>query len=246
MKKLSNYILFFFVFTFIFVFKVNAECSYQERKDLLNAAKNVDIGYEIVSNVVEEEGVDPDTNETKMYTYENYSYKFYVTNLVDEIFIKYYNGFETENIEYINVEDLQNGVYYFTDYNSLNIYNYYFEIYSLNNNCAGNLITTRKIIKPKYNYFSSFSICEDESMKNYSNCNKFITKEINLNESDFIANATKYYKNVNINPNEKEDNKLNINNLLKKYWYCVLIIFIVIIFIIIFIINKFKKRGELN
>ena len=42
MNKVINYGLFLIFLSFIFVINVNAECSYQERKELLNEAKNVE------------------------------------------------------------------------------------------------------------------------------------------------------------------------------------------------------------
>ena len=245
MKNITRYLLFVLFISCIFISKVNAECSYQERKDLLNAAKGVDIGYEIKTDVVEEEGEDPDTGELKKYKNEYYSFQFYVNNLSDNIFIKYYNGFDDENSGFINKENLKDGIFYFDDYNTTNIYKYYFEVYSSNNNCPGELMYTHKITKPRYNYFSTFDVCGYEGMEDYKNCEKFITNEINKNESEFAYEAMNYY-----NTKHFKDEKVNKDNkyinFFKKYWYCFVIIFIIIVIGILYIIKIIKKRGELK
>ncbi len=245
MKNITRYLLFVLFISCIFISKVNAECSYQERKDLLNAAKGVDIGYEVITDEFEDTGEDPDTGEISTYKSQRYSFKFYINNISDNIFIKYYNDFNSSDAIYVDENKLQDGIYYFTDYNTLNIYNYYFEVYSQNNNCPGNLVYTHKIVKPKYNYFSTFSICEKVGMDEYKNCDKFITKPINKNESDFVYDATKYYNEKHPkNDTDKENNK--ILKFLSKYWYVFSIVALVVIVAVIFIIRFIKKRGELK
>ena len=63
MKK----IILTFIFMFLFIQGVNAECSYKERKELLNKVKSIDIGYDIETNIIKEEGTDPDTGEDEVY-----------------------------------------------------------------------------------------------------------------------------------------------------------------------------------
>ena len=242
MNKIFRYVL-FIIISFICINNVNAECSYKERKELLNAAKNLEIGYDIDTRIEQREAIDPYTDEVIFYNQEIYSLKFYITNFNNNIFIKYYNGFETEQTYYVTIEDLKDGVYNFVDSNVTDIYKYYFEIYSLNENCAGDLITTRKVIKPIFNMYSDFSICNKKEMQGYKNCNKFITKEVGLNESEFLTAANSYYENHKSNDIEDENN--TVFNFIKKNWIMLSLSLCLIIIIIIIVIRIKKKKGEL-
>ena len=121
MKKIFNCLLFSYLFTFINLINVNAECSYEERKNMLNISKGVDISVEPVE-VKKEDG--------------SFDFKFTITGLTKDIFIKYYNT--NNGIEnYISYDMLNDGLYSFVDENSLSVYNYYFVFYSNNDSCLG-------------------------------------------------------------------------------------------------------------
>lgn len=236
MKK----IILTFIFMFLFIQGVDAECSYKERKELLNKVKSIDIGYDIETNIIKEEGTDPDTGEDEVYEREEYSFKFYVTNLDDSLYIRYYNLFN-DGENYIRSSDLNDNIYNFVDNDYMNLYTYYFEFRSNNDNCVGDVISTKKIIKPIFNAYSIFSICKYEGMENYKGCNKFITKRNNLNESQFIDGANKYYDSLSA----KNDNKDDKKNDFKKYYIYGGICIILIIIIIVVVIRIRKKRSEL-
>lgn len=241
MKKTTYKIIFTFLFTFVFILNVNAECSYKERKSLLDEAKNVDIGYEIITNERTVEGVNPDSGEDMVTTVEDYEYKFYITNLTDNIYIRYYNLFDNEE-KYIMSNELSDGIYYFSDNNYLDLYKYIFEIRSNNNNCLGEVMYTKKITKPVYNIFSSFSICSKDGMENYKYCSKFITKQFNISESEFIKFANEYYDSLQNKESSQEDKK--VIEIIKKYWY-IIAISVAIVFVVIISIVVVKKRSEL-
>ena len=46
MKKNIKYILLFAIFMFGFVNRVNAECTYQDRKELLDKSKDIEVYFE--------------------------------------------------------------------------------------------------------------------------------------------------------------------------------------------------------
>ena len=149
MKKVFNYGIFMLLLSFIFVINVNAECSYQERKQLLNDVKNVTVAYEPVLN-------EDDT----------YSFRFSVVGMTENIFFKYYNlnnGIET----FVHYADLNDGIYKFVDNNSFMIYNYNFVFYSANPNCVGYELYTTKVKKPMYNIYSENEVCDYDSLKDY-------------------------------------------------------------------------------
>jgi len=237
MNRITKYIVFTYFLTFLFIFNVKAECSYQERKDLLNAAKNVDIYYDIKENISTSIGTNTYGEEL---TYEDVSYEiiFNIANLSDNLFIKYYNTLNYEE-NYINSENLNNGIYKFSDLNYKKLYNYFFEIYTTSENCSGNKIYTKKLIKPIYNGYSKYSICNNEKLENYKYCKKFITEEIKLDEAKFIELA-----NNQLKPIESEEKpEGNIAYFIKNYYMYVLVPVSIILVASILIIIKRKKSA---
>ena len=71
MKKNIKYILLFVIFMFGFVNRVNAECNYQERKNLLEKSKDIEVYFE------------PDLN--------NKYFVFNLYNLDNELYVNIYN-----------------------------------------------------------------------------------------------------------------------------------------------------------
>lgn len=241
MKKVYNYGIFILLLSFIFVKNVKAECSYQERKQLLNEAKSVDIGYDIITETKEEIGVNPDSGEEMVSTMEEYIIKFSVTNLSDNLYIRYYNLFDNEE-HYITKDDLVNGIYYFEDDDYLNLYTYNFEFRSNNNNCIGDVFSTKKVVKPVYNSFEMFSICDYEEMKDYKYCQKFITKYFDINENEFITGATEYYDSLTKDKDSGSD--IDIIQVIKNNWYYGVAIVVVAVVISVILLIR-KKRSEI-
>lgn len=239
MKRTFYYSFFMFILSFIFIINVNAECSYQERKTLLNDAKSVNISVSANSEEVEEKGSSPLSDEEETYITTKYSFTFNVVNLTDNLFIKYYNDYDdVEN--YIMLSDFSNGVYSFKDDNEDSFKTYYFEFRSNNDNCPGQLMYTKKVVKPKYNYLSSFNECSNEKMQNNKYCQKFITKDLEITEEEFLKVASEI---IYENNNDVEDNGDNVViNIIQSYWYILVIILILIISVVIFIVLKKKKE----
>lgn len=224
MKKITNYILFSYLLTFIFMFNANAECSYEERKNMLNIAKNVDISI-VPIEVSEEDGT--------------YDFKFIVTGLTDDIFIKYYNtnnGIES----YISYSMLENGIYSYIDENSISTYDYKFIFYSNNNNCLGNDLYTKTLKKPMYNIYSENINCKNDANEDFKYCKRFLEKDYNLTLEKFNVAITEYnldkVSNEVVVDEKKIDTKIIIFSVLG-------LIFLVLIIFIIFLIRK--KRREL-
>lgn len=241
-KKITS-ILILLVSIFLFKINVYAECSYKERKELLNEAKQVDIAYEIETKQEKITDIKTDFESGSTVILESYNFKFSVINLSSNLFIRYYNLFDNYE-EYLDTEDFKDGIYSFNDSNYSDIYKYYFEFYSKNSNCSGELVYTKKIIKPKFNTFTKYPICSEKGMENYKYCKKFITKDFNITDSEFSEKAYMYKKSLTTNstPPEKKENKFL--TYIKKYYYIPLIIILIIIVLIFIKIIK-KKRSEL-
>lgn len=226
MNRITKYIIFTFLLTFIFMFNVKAECSYQERKDLLNLAKNIDISVEPIEVSVEK---------------GNYDFKFNIANINEDIFIKYYN---TNNgaEKYIRYEDTTNGLYSFIDEASMQVYDYKFVFYSNNNNCIGYKLTTKTLKKPMYNIYSENVNCTNDIYQNFKYCNKFLDKDDNLSLEEFYEKMLDYSEvktNNNVNKNENNSNE---NKLLSNIIIITIILIVLTAAVIIFIMNK--KRSE--
>ena len=239
MKNIFNYALFVILLLFIFVINVNAECSYQERKELLNEAKAVDIGINIKEIEKIETGINTYGEEVSIPSI-NYEFTFLISNLSDNLFIKYYNNLNYEE-NYISKEEMQDGIFTFVDTNYTSLYTYYFEIYSSNENCLGDKMYTKKITKPIYNGYSKYSICSEEELKDYKYCKKFVNEKIQIDESKFIELANKELNSFEI---EESDSKFSFIDFIKNYYiYIVLFIVVSITASIIFFIRK--KKSEL-
>lgn len=224
MKNIFNYALFVILLSFIFVIKVNAECSYQERKDLLNEAKAVDISVEPVYK----DGI--------------YSFKFIVAGMSDNFFIKYTNLNSGEEKYIFDFDLIEGGIYTFEDTDFLSVYNYKFFIYTTNENCTGSEIYTKKIVKPMYNIYSENINCTFENNKDFKYCQKFFYKNYNLNEEEFNSELIKY----NMNNNMVEDTELiEQNGTISQYWPYIFVVGIFIVIIVCVIIFVRKKKNVL-
>lgn len=222
MKKIFNYSLFFILLSFVFINCVNAECSYQERKQLLNEAKSVDIS------------VEPIFNEDATY-----SFKFSVVGMTENIFFKYYNLNNAEET-FVHYADLSGGIYNFIDNNTFMIYNYNFVFYSSNPNCVGYELYTTKVKKPMYNIYSENEVCGYDSLKDYEYCKKFLEKDYHLTNEKFIEyTANKLYETNNTST----DNNIE-EPFIKKYYVYYIILIIVLLITGISIYSK-KKKSKL-
>ena len=226
MKRIAIKVVLTILISFTFSFKVNAECSYQERKALLTNAKNVDISVEPVDN-----GND------------NYSFKFNIVGLTEDVFIKYYNtnNGEENYIFYHNLDS--NNIYSFIDNNTYYVYSYNFILYSNNDNCNGYEITSKKVKKPMYNIYSKNINCTYENNKNFKYCKKFTDTDYKLTNDKFYTalNSFNSKKNNETNTNEEKN---HITSFFKKYYVLIILsILLVTGFIILMIyINNKRKR----
>jgi len=243
MKKTINFIVVLITFLYIFNLRVDAECSYQERKELLNSAKNVSITVEPKIEIFETEGTNSFSEEVVTQKVEKYSFNFIVSNLSDDLYIRYYNDFNEEE-KFISSSDLNDGLYSFNVDDASNLITYYFEIRSNNNNCAGQIFYNKKVIKPIYNYYSEYAICKEEIFKNKDYCKKFVTKKLNLTEEEFFNVVNK----VSVGESEKSETAtettLTLLDIIKNYWYLGVGLILIIIIVVVVIAIK-KKREKL-
>lgn len=241
MRKALKYFIFTIILSFSLCFNVNAECSYTERKTLREKAKNIEIVVEPKVEIINSEG-NTSFGENEPIVQTKHTFDIHVLNVSPETFVKYYDTLTLEE-RLLSYEDLVDGIHTFKDENSNDIITYTFEIYSTMDNCAGKLIDTKTVKKPKFNIYSNFSICSEEALANYSYCKKYITEELDLTEDEFMSKATKI-KNANTPTAPVVEEKNKISDLIKKYWYLSIPVVVVVAGAAVIIIVR-RKRSEL-
>ena len=241
MKKYLGCIIFTIIVSFIFCQNVYAECSYQERKELLNATKNVEININSAIKEIEHEIINPNNDELETTKVKVNYFQLQLTGITDEFFAIITNNYNDEE-EVVNSLVSKDGIYTKNIDNVSDIYTYTITFYSENDNCYAEKITNKKVKKPKENPIYFYSICSNEEVMDNKYCSKFIDSEFNKSEEEIIK-----YLNSLIDKEEEKvtEEKVNITKTLKKYWYIPVIVFgFVIIVLIIIFVNK--KRGELR
>ena len=224
MKNNIKYILLFVIFMFGFVNRVNAECTYQDRKELLDKSIDIEVYFE------------PDLN--------NKYFVFNLYNLDDELYVNIYNSKTEENKE-VHSYDMVDNHYSFIDNNIDDIITYRVAIYVSNSSCYGNKLTTKTITKKIINRYYYMDICK--GIEDYQYCKPLLNNKFSLNDDKIKENINKYKECLNVKEDTKVINKFGMNDLikiLKEYWYIVLIVICVSIGLIV-IIKINKKRGDL-
>ena len=239
MRRFVNYIIFLVLITIISIFDVNAECSYNERKELLNNAKNVDIFIELKTKKDYIDTLNIETGEVESKETEVDYFQFNIANLSKDLYIKVYNSEDADKYFYIFDYSLENGIYKFEDKDTMRLIKYYFEIYSNKSNCLGYDVKKVNVIKPKYNAFSDLELCKLEQTKNHKYCKKYIDK--NYKESDMYNTLQKLKSEKNKNIIMEEENKFE---LFFKYWYIFVLFILLIIILSIFLLIR-RKKNEL-
>lgn len=215
--KYIKYIL-LIIITCVFSNVYANTCSYKEQTILNNDLVNVKVLYEIVND-----------REINILIY----------NITENIYITFTDVNNKKETIYFSNTD--NGKYILKR-NAVNLEEYEFQIRSNLTACYGNILTTKKIVKPKYNEYHELEICNNEKLANHSYCQKFVTREINKTEDEVIKILEEFLavKVEKITTNKIEENEINIKNII-TYTSLVLIIGIILV---IFLLIK-KKRGEL-
>ena len=224
MKKIFNCLLFSYLFTFIFMFNVNAECSYEERRELLNQAKNIEAYFEA------------DINNNK--------FNFYLFNLTDDLYVNLENLSLHENFS-IYKSQYNTEYYSMEEKNISEVFSYRLNIYSNKSECYSNKIISKSLKKGIINKYYKEDICR--GIEEFKYCLPVLEKKISLNETEVYSKINEYRVNNDIYEKVEVNKRIGIDDLIylvKKYWYVLAIFFGVVgaSFIIYFIM---KKRSEL-
>ena len=238
MNRITKYIIFTYLTMFLFIFNVKAECSYQERKTLLDESKKVDIFITLKTKKEMQDVINNETGATEQIEIDSDYFVFNIANLSKNIYIKVYNS--QNPIEYFYVFDysLKDGIYSFEEYDTMNLIKYNFEFYSNKENCLGYEINKKTIIKPKYNSYSDLDLCKNDKTASHEYCKKYIDKNYNNSK---IYNTLQSLVSKNTEIIEKEP---NIIQRLDNYWYLIVLGILIIITITIILIKR-RQRNEL-
>lgn len=241
MRNIIKYFIFTYILTFIFIFDVRAECSYQERKDLLNNAKKTEIFFTVETENREFVGINPNTDLEETFMKEYNYFNLNISGLSNDLFIKIINNKNDDEI-IVNYEDLVNDIYTIKIDNTTDIIKYYVFFYSLNDNCFAEDIHQKTVIKPKENSVYYYSVCSNELVSENQYCKQFIEKDFNLNEYEIVNKL-----NEIIDDNEQiEKNSIieKVQDFISNYWHYMTAGIVIIIIIVIVLIIR-KKRSEL-
>lgn len=238
MKKKFIYLFFCVFISFIFIVDSNAECSYQERKDLLNATKEVKIFFEVdkrKSEFINTEDI-PD-----YHGQDEYYLKLNVVNVTDDFFVELVNEKDATEAYYVSKDDLTNNMYVKEINNIGSSYKYIITYYSKNKNCLGKEITSTSIYKPIFNSISQTEYCNEKEFVDSEYCKVFIEKPFNTSDYD-ILEKMRLELNDDLSIDKSEDNTI-LDYLIEYYYYILIVVAIIIILFIVIIIHK--KRSKL-
>ena len=224
MKRMILFVLCIISSMIFFINNVNAECSYQERKELLDKAKNLEIFFE------------PNVND-KYFTFNLY-------NLDNDLYVIISND-KSDDIKEVYSYDMEDNRYSFIDYNVDDLIVYTVKIYSNKSGCYSNNVTSKRVVKKIINKFYYDDICK--GIEDYFYCKPLLNSKFSISEDEVISNINEYREKSSIKETEDINKKFGMEDLIeliRKYWY--ILGGILIIAVIIFIIVKInKKRGEL-
>jgi hypothetical protein len=113
-----------------------------------------------------------------------------------------------------------------------------YTVYSNDNNCKGESLTSKYLVLPTYNVFSTYDECT--GIEDFKYC-KTWTNLNGINEEEFLK-AVKKYKNSLNNDKTVENTKTNSTGILKKYYFYFIVVAVVIIGIVLLLIRKIRKR----
>ena len=219
MKMLKRVVFILFI-TMIFINKVDADCTYEERQELLKEANNINAYFE--ANVPQ-----------RIFT-------FYLYNLSDDLSVEVTNTINDKKIT-INKNNLTNGLYTYSEFEIDKSGIYTLNIYSNKTNCYQKKITSKRVKKGIINSFANEEVCK--GIEEYYYCNQVLDKEITLSRQDVYEKIEDYKQVLEEKNKVVEKEKFSLLKFIKKYWYLFMIfIGIGVGVLIIIFINKSSRE----
>lgn len=216
LKRLLGVFVTSFLITCNFITIVNAaECTYTDEAELNAIAGNVKINNEIITE--KEEFVDMTVDVEK--------FKITLLNITEEIYVVVENdkGMESKTYTY---QDTTNGEVSFIWENTNEIASFTATVYASNNsNCGGKKLRTHYLSTPRFNEFSKRDICNDEDMKDFYLCQKYVMFSEVDNES-FVKRVESFINGDIGNNGEEVPDKVTFMDQVFKFlddykWYII-------------------------
>ena len=243
MKNTGRYLLFLLVL-FGFINKVNAVCDSKARLELSTAASNVTMDYEIETFVFDYEGnIHPELKPSDIEISETSSYQLdervvlKVSNVTDKIYVALYSEEDNINEEY-HYKDLEDGTLIYDVPDTLIIRHFTLTVYSEALECESEELRKIEIATPKYNDYFEEGVCQNNDA---SYCNKYVTTDVSISESEYMRLLEEYMKNMEIPDEEETNTQVSKENNSKKIIYSIGIVIILVLLILV-IVGIFKRR----
>jgi len=176
---------------------VNASCTYQQRANLNETARNIRAAFEVNEKEVEVAGVDYITKEAFIFKELQPEFILNIYNITNDVLITQTNDHNRRTVD-INYGMTTNGVYNTTITDFENIITYTFRVVSNLEGCRGDILRTFTITKPKLNYFVQYPICD--GLENIPYCQRFITEEFSINLNELPERLEQYLDEHNLGP----------------------------------------------
>lgn len=221
MKKIILIVSLLFLLPISVQAKANTSCDYTLLANLKSLASNINISYDYYI----------ESNEAYFnVTINNITPDIYIVDNVTNVIYNYQNTSAGEVIinNYKDVTKLQ------------------YSVYSSDNNCNGELLSTLYITLPTYNQYSSNPVCDD--IKDYSLCQRW--NPFNGTHEDFITRVNNYKNSKVVEEDPIEEEKKDITTLLDKlgtlYSKYYIVLYVIIILPSIIIIYRHNKKSKFD
>ena len=209
MKRVFNYFIFTFFIFILFLCKVNADCSYQDRKQMLSDAKNVQAFFD----------VDLDNNKIVFNLY----------NLTDDLFVELRDLSTNQSFEIYNYQ-LTDGMYQKDIDNVDTAVTYRLYINSNRSECYGNSVTNKTLTKGIINKYYNDDVCL--GIEDYTYCKPVLNKNTSLTDEQIYKKIEEYKKSIQVKE-ETEIVEVNVFiNFLNKYWKYVVVVLSMIVLLL--------------
>lgn len=219
--KRVKYALFATLLFSLAVGRVNAaSCSYEEQAKLNSEVANIKTNFEIKQRIMDRSEYDiPDvligTPEADEYVATQDYFQVNILNLTENVYIEITNNVDStkDTYQYSNATD---GNVSFTREDIGTLITYTIKVYaSANTGCEGSLLKTLYVSLPRYNSFSTYSICEN--MPDHDMCQKYVNFE-EMSFSDFETEMKEEVEKI-----QKEEAKKNEHD---AKWYVQVLSFV--------------------